>query len=178
MSKHILGVDVIPTNNVNILHLFDTSVYAENLGKTCLYLEIALPGFKEIRLVEPNPNFNLSLNAITLSLISETSDYLTPLPDGVYHIRYSVSPNDKVWVELDHLRTTCFDQQMFEQRCNIKLNACSPGEDILEQLKELQEIDNYLKAAIAKVEYCEEIDRGVELFNYARKLLDRYINQC
>jgi hypothetical protein len=178
MSKHILGVDVIPTNNVNILHLFDTSVYAEGLGKTCLYLEITLPGFKEVRLVEPNPNFNLSLNAITLSLIPQDADYLSPLPDGVYHIRYSVAPNDKVWVELDHLRTTSFDQQMFEQRCDIKLNACSPMEEVTEQLKQLQEVDNYLKAAIAKVEICDEVSKGIELFTYAKRLLDRQTNHC
>lgn len=178
MAKHILGVDIIPTNNVNILHLFDTSVYAEGLGKTCIHLEITLPGFKEVRLIEPNPNFNLPLNAITMALIPETADYLIPLPDGLYHIRYSLSPNDQVWVELDHLRTVAFDQEMFEQRCMIKLNACSPGEDVVKQLKDLQEVENYLKAAIAKVEYCGELDRGMELFNYAKRLFDRQTNHC
>lgn len=179
MARHILGVEVIPTVNDSILHLFDSSVYSESLGVTCNRLEISVPGFRTPRLLEPLKLFNLAINGIVLDLISPETDVLPPLPDGVYHIKYSVSPNEEVYVEFDHLRTTAFDRQILKARCELNMGSCSPSEDIREDLKTLREIDDYVKAAVASVEVCEEeVEKGLGLFIYAKKLLDRYSKHC
>lgn len=179
MGRHILGVDVIPTVNDQILHLFDTSAYTDGLTVTCPRLEISIPGFRTPRLLEPVQNFNLTLNGILLDLISPETDFLPPLPDGVYHIKYSISPNDKVYVEFDHLRTVNFEKRLFQQRCELNMSTCSPTEEIHENLKKLREIDDYLKAAVASVEICEEDpEKGIALFIYTKKLFDRYFKTC
>lgn len=173
MYTHILGIDVVPTIDPNILHLFDTSDYAEFLGKTCAKLEISVPGYKDIRVFEPSPYFNLALNGKHLRLISEDSDYLCELPDGIYFIRYSLAPNDKTFIEIEHLRTVQFENMLNEYRCSLKLQCGIPDSGILSQLKELNMVENYLKAAKASVDYCGEYEKGMELFSYAKRLFSK-----
>lgn len=173
MYSHILGVDVIPTTDENILHLFDTSDYAEFLGKTCARLEIRVPGFRDIRVFEPSPYFNLALNTKHLKLIPEGATVLSPLPDGVYFIRYSLSPNESTFVEFEHLRTTQFECALNEFRCTLKLQCGLPDNNTTKILDDLQMVDHFLKAAKASVDYCGEYEKGTELFNYAKKLFSK-----
>lgn len=177
MARHILGVDVIPTNNDQILHLFDTSAYAGQLEITCPRLEIYVPGFKTPRLLEPIAYFNLAINAITLDLVSPDSSLLPALPDGIYHIKYSISPNDLVDVEFDYLRTTIFEKELFRLRCALDIDQCTPSSETGSKLKLIQEMDEYLKAAVAAVEHCDDVEQGLTLFIYAKKLYERYTHQ-
>lgn len=171
--KHILGIDVIPTNNEQILHLFDTSMYAEGLGITCRNLEIIIPGFRNEKVINTVAYFNLALNAVDLGIIGSASSELPALPDGIYHIKYSVSPADKVYVEFDHLRTVSFNKDIFLYRCKLNLGSCTPSTEIHKSLRDINEVEDYLKSAIAAVEYCEDSDVGIELYFYAKKLFDR-----
>lgn len=178
MSRHILGVDVVPTNNDKILHLFDTSSYAEGLGITCPRLEVTIPGFRTARLLEPEDGFNVSLNGITLDLISPAAEYLPPLPDGLYHIKYSISPNDLVYVEFDYLRTVIFDNLLFKERCELDLCDHTPLPEVKEKLKAINEIEDYVKAAKGAVSACDDLDKAHDLFVYAKTLLERYSSSC
>ena len=179
MGKHILSVDIIPTNNDQVMHLFDTSFYAEGLTVTCSRLEIYVPGFNTPRLLEPVKDFNLSINATTLDLVSPELGYLPALPDGVYTIKYSVSPNEYVFTVFNHFRVTTFQKELLKERCALNLNVCAPSEDVVESLKKIQEIENYLLAAVASVEVCnEDPDKGIILFSYAKKLFNRYKKTC
>lgn len=178
MARHILGVDVIATNNTGIIHLFDTSAYASGLGITCPRMEITIPGFKKPRVFEPIHYFNLSLNALTLGIVSAEANILPPLPDGVYQINYSVSPNDRTLISFDHLRTTAFDKAMNIARCKIGLNTCSPSQDIEDNLASLQEIAHYAASATAAVSTCNDTKKGMALFTYALKLLHLYTSTC
>lgn len=178
MRRHILDVDIIPTNNEAVLHLFDTSVYDDNLTVTCARLEISIPGFKYTRLIEPAQNFNLAINAIDLELVDEGVEFLPPLPDGIYHIVYSISPNNEVYIEFDHLRSTMFERRLMIERCRLNLDDGGASEDIVEKLKIINEIENYLKAAIASVTVCEDSEKGLALFIYANQLLTRYSKTC
>lgn len=173
MFIHTLGIDIIPTCDENVLHLFDTSDYAEFIGKTCAKLEISIPGFKDIRVLEPSPLFNLALNSKDLKISPENYSYLSALPDGVYFIRYSLSPSDKVFVEFEYLRTVQFERSLGEFRCMLKLQCGLPDNDVLNQLKELEMIEHYLKAAKANVDYCGDYEKGMDLFSYAKKLFSK-----
>jgi hypothetical protein len=55
----------------------------------------------------------------------------------------------------------------------LELAACEPSAKIKKKLDKLIEIKSYLDAAKAKVEYCHEPDKGMTLYNYAIKLLDK-----
>lgn len=179
MSRHILSVDVIPTNNPQILHLFDTSSYVDALGISCGRLEITLPGFRYARLIEPVKNFNISINAIALEIVDVQCNLLPNLLDGVYHIKYSISPNDFVFTEFDYLRTTSFEIDIFKARCALDMTATTATEDTKQKLQQLRSIEDYLKASIASVNICgEDPTKGMTLFLYAKKLLERYTATC
>ncbi len=93
--------------------------------------------------------------------------------DGIYIIKYSVSPNDLVYVEYNHLRITKALTRYNKAMCDLDLAACDPPAKVKEKLDKLMMIRMYLDAAKAKVEFCHEPQKGMTLYNYAIKLLNK-----
>jgi hypothetical protein len=173
-SKHQLSLELPDSNNIRVMRIADTSFYAEGLPVDCATLSITSPGFNQPRNIEVIKGFNLPLNACTLGLQTTGCQQLTqPLPDGIYVIRYSVSPNDKSHVEYKHLRITQTNNRYFNLMCELEVGACEPDADIKERLEELRLIKSFIDAAKAKVEFCHEPEKGMELLAYAKKRLDR-----
>jgi len=160
------------------MRIADISSYASDLPVDCATLSIVSPGFNKPRDIEVLKGFNLPLNACTLGLQSTGCQQNThPLPDGIYTIRYSVSPNDKSFVEYQHLRITQTNNRYYNLLCELEMGACEPDADIKDRLEELMLIKGFIDAAKAKVEYCHEPEKGMELLAYAKKRLDRITNQ-
>jgi len=176
-SKHQLSLELPDTNNIKVIRIFDTSIYAEGLGKDCGILSITSPGYNLPVNIEMLPGFNATLTACTLG-IQKTgcSEAVQPLPDGIYTIRYSVSPNSAVYVEYLHLRVTQTNNRYHNLLCELEMAACEPDADVKEQLAELRLIKSFIDAAKAKVEYCHDGDAGMELLLYAKKRLDKITN--
>lgn len=179
-SKHQLSLEIPDTNNINVLRLFDTSLYAEDLGTNCGLLQITSPGFNAPVSIEVLPQFNLVLNACTLGIQSSGCGTIcNPIPDGIYKVRYSIAPNDKVYVEYDYLRLTQTNNKYYNMLASLEMSACEPDADVKEQLKELRLIRSFLDAAKAKIEYAHQPEQGMELLVYAQKKLVRLgSNSC
>lgn len=176
-SKHQLSLELPDSNNIRVMRIADTSSYADDVAVDCSLLSITSPGFNKPRNIEVVKGFNLPLNACTLGLQSTGCQQATqPLPDGIYVIRYSVSPNDKTYVEYKHLRTTQTNNRYFNLLCELEMGACEPDADIKDRLEELTMIKGFIDAAKAKVEYCHDPEKGMELLAYAKKRLDRITN--
>ena len=155
-SKHQLSLEVPETNNCQVFRVFDTSLYTDDLEVTCGTLQITSPGFNEPVNIEVLPGFNLILNACTLGLQSSGCGTISQrLPDGIYTIRYSVSPNDKVYVEYQYLRVCQTLNKYFNFLCKLEMAACEPQPDVKANLEELRMIKSFIDAAKVKVEYCE-----------------------
>ena len=178
-SKHQLSLELPDTNNIKVLRLFDTSLYAEDLAIDCGTLRITSPGFNLPVAIEILKGFNIVLNACSLGLQrTNCQDASQPLPDGVYVINYSVAPNTSVFVEYNHLRTTQTTNKYFNLLCDLEMSACEPDADVKEKLEELRLIKGFIDAAKAKVEYCHEPQAGMELLIYAQKRLNKYATEC
>lgn len=173
-SKHQLSLELPDSNNIKVFRLVDTSSYAEEVGVDCGTLQITSPGFNLPVSIEVTPRFNLILNGCTLGIqrtgCGEVSQIL---PDGIYIIRYSVSPHASVYVEYNHLRATQTLNRYYNLLSQLELSACEPDADVKEQLEELRMIKSFIDAAKAKVEYSHEAEKGMELFVYAKKRLDK-----
>jgi hypothetical protein len=85
-----------------------------------------------------------------------------------------VSPNDVVYVEYNHLRITQALIRYNKALCALDLAACEPPAKVQEKLERLRMIKMYLDAAKAKVEFCHEPQKGMSLYNYAIKLLNKF----
>lgn len=178
MAKHILSLDVIRSMNCDILRIDDTSVYADSVPVDCPILNITAPGFNySVELGENQiaPNFRINATACVLELQTEAcGTEFKCLPDGVYIIKYSVSPNDKVFVEYNHLRTCKLRNRYNKILCELDLSNCEPDSETTQKMNTLKKIDIYIQAAIAKVEVCHEPAKGMQLYTYAKKLLDNF----
>jgi hypothetical protein len=178
-SKHQLSLELPDTNNIKVLRLFDTSIYADALPIECSTLRITAPGFNLPVAIDVLPHFNIVLNACSLGLQrTSCTESSQPIPDGIYVINYSVSPNTNVFVEYNHLRTTQTTNKYFNLLCDLEMSACEPDADVKEKLEELRLIKSFIDAAKAKVEYGHEPQAGMELLIYAQKRLNKYSVSC
>lgn len=177
MAQHVLSLEVPDTLNKCILRVVDTSVYNPNSAPVCPRLLITLPGFNvpvSFTDADISPGFMLNLTACDLELqTAGCGTSYDDLPDGIYIIKYSVSPNDLVYVEYNHLRITQALWMIQCILCYLDLGACDPPVEIKEKLNQLSLIRRYLDAAKAYVEFCHQPEKGMQLYRYAVKLLNK-----
>ena len=95
------------------------------------------------------------------------------IPDGIYIIKYSVSPNSKVYVEYNHLRVTKLLTTYYNVLCDLDVQACQPDSTKQALLSELYYIRTMIDAAISNVEYCQSSAQGMQLYKYAKSRLDK-----
>lgn len=178
-NKHQLSLEVPETNNCKVFRVFDTSIYSELLDITCGKLEITSPGFNQPIGIDVLPNFNLILNGCTLGIQTDgCGDRSERIPDGIYTVKYSVSPNDKVYVEYHYLRICQTLNTYFDELCKLEMAACDPIPDVKDKLSELRLIKSFIDAAKVKVEQCNELHKGMDLLIYAQKRLSKLSGEC
>jgi hypothetical protein len=177
MSSHRLSLEILDTSNENTLTIIDSSTYLTGIAPTCPELLITAPGFQysaSVPAANLQPGFNNTLTACSLEIQTKACDSVFEvIPDGIYAIRYSVSPNEYVKVEYNHLRLTQIYNRWQKALCDLDLSDCLPEKNKKDKFAKLQEVDMYLKAAKAKVEVCNSSKKGMDLYNYAIKLLDK-----
>jgi len=177
MAQHVLSLEAPDTMNKCILRIVDTSIYNNLSPITCAALQITLPGFvRPTTLKSPiiSPNFILNLTACDLEVqTSQCGTIYNDLPDGIYIIKYSVAPNDIVYVEYNHLRITKALYKIQGIYCDLDLGVCEPSATIKSKLSQIRLIQQQLNAAKAQVEFCHSPKKGMELYNYAVKQLDK-----
>jgi hypothetical protein len=174
MANHILSLEVPTVMNSCILKIFDTSVYSDLIPVSCPTLNITVPGFGYSVQLDTTQDFVETITACDLQLQTTDCGTVTvDIPDGVYIIKYSVSPNDTVYVEYNHMRITQALNKYYNILCDVDAAACDPPFKIKQKLEELRLIFMYLQAAKGKVEFCHEPQKGMSLYNYALKLLNK-----
>jgi hypothetical protein len=71
------------------------------------------------------------------------------------------------------MRTTYALNKYYKILCDVDANACEPPFKVKQKLEQLGLIKMYLEAAKAKVEFCHEPQKGMSLYNYALKMLNK-----
>ena len=168
-----LGLQVIETGDPKTLRIVDTSVYSEGIDVSCEQLHITPPGFTYPAGFEVDKGFNSLFNSHNLGLTNPNND-ITNLPEGVYILRYSINPNERLWVEYYYLRNTAQVLRYNKLLCALSLQPCDTIDKDLEMnLKAVYTAKIYIDAAKAMVEYCNAPKKGIELYEYADKLLKK-----
>lgn len=180
MTRHILSLEVPDVANNEILTINDTSTYAGDLPVKCSVLQITAPGFVLPVTIEALPNFKKDITACNLGLqTADCGDIRYPLPDGIYVIRFTTTPYDKVWVEYNHFRLTNLMRKLYEKRAALNIPSCDPDSDTRNSLLELSLIESYMQAAKAKAEWGAKPQEAIRLYQYAEKKLKQYSsNRC
>jgi hypothetical protein len=76
-------------------------------------------------------------------------------------------------VDYNHLRITKALTELDKLWCDFDLCPTDLDRDKSEYMQKLLTIQGYLKAAKVKVEMCHESDKGMDLYNYALKLIEK-----
>lgn len=175
MAKHVLSLEIHDYINECQLCISDTTLYADSVPVDCPYLDIQVPGFNCAVRLDVTPGFcNLCLTACDLELQTSNCgvDFDT-LPDGVYIVQYSLAPNEYVYVEYNFLRTSSIRTTYNEVLCALDVSNCDPLPELKEKLNELKLIDMMIQAAKAKAEFCHNPGQAMDLYEYAKKRLDK-----
>ena len=180
MAKHTLSLDIPNTLGSCVLRIVDTSVYNPTIPLECTKLEITPPGFWEPSVLEElTPGYIENITACMLGIqTTNCGTTFNNLSDGVYIIKYSVAPNDTVFVEYNHLRITEALKKYSKILCCLDIRGYEPDKDTEANIKELQFIRTLLDAAKAKVEYCHEPRHGMDIYTYALKRLNKLACGC
>lgn len=180
MEKHQLALDIPDTLAKCIFRVVDASIYSSVAPVECLKIQITPPGFTTAyEITDLSPAFLENINACQLGLqTTNCGNFYNEFADGVYVVRYSVSPNDVVYVEYNHLRVTKALNIINELLCCLDVDGCEPQGDLKEKLKEIQLLQTLLKAAKAKVEYCHNPGQGMSIYNYVLGRLKKLSTGC
>nr|QPI16340.1 MAG: hypothetical protein NIOZUU157_00230 [Virus NIOZ-UU157] len=173
-SKHILSLGIPESANCSVLSIIDTSVYSSSVPVECEELLITPPGFAHPTLIEVTQGFNLPVTGCAIGLqTTSCNTTINTMPDGIYIIKYSVSPNDKVYVEYNHLRVTELLSTYYRKLCELDITPCGPSSERKNTLNEMYYIRTLIDAAKAKVEFCQSPNEGMELYEFAKKKLKK-----
>lgn len=179
-GTHFLNINVPDHLTECILRIEDFSIYEPLLPYAGATLQITPPGFNTCvtfdvsTTPEVTQGFVFNLNACMLELQTDNCGLKQyPLPDGIYHIVYSVAPNAVIYDEVHHLRITHAKKQLRDLYGQLNLGPCSPTPEIKEKFELLSTIDSYLTAAKVFVEKEGDCKKGMALYHYAKSLLDK-----
>lgn len=169
-----LNLNIIDTHDFKTLGILDTSWYNSLIKIEDEKLEIMPPGYSNY----VSPVFiPKSLNIYNSNSVGITrascEDELIDLPDGIWKVRYSICPNDKLFIEKFFLKTDklkCKYTQAFLS-LDLKCSDCSGDK---EKRRLLDQVEFYMKGAIAASNDQNAKDAH-DLYVKADKMLSSYL---
>jgi len=166
-----LNVEPLETCDCKTLAILDTSYYPVTPTNPTLVIEV--PGFVPVQFnfvagqVNTYNSYSLDLSTIN------TVDSLIDLPDGLYMLTYSVSPNDQLF-ETKHYLRTCQIEYKFAQEFARTVNFCDIDSRFM---RDLQRIEVLIEGAKANAKVCNP-QKAVDLYKKANELLQRLNSNC
>jgi len=162
-----------------VLKLVDLSTYNADIPVANGILEVTPPGFSCAVSFPVDQNFSITLNSSTLKIAPAVrQEDLIDLPDGIYYYKYSIKPNDQLFVEYAALRACSLLQKYYYAVCELFSDRVKiTRREFEEKRRALIWIKELVDGAKYKVEECGQEKEGIEMYNEALRLLERK-NSC
>ena len=163
--------------NPKVMIIKDASYYNPEITPTGGLLVIQYPGSDVYISFSIGINFTYKINSNTLGITNVVQQsQLSDLPDGLYTIRYSICPNDELFVEYKFLRNVKQLIRYNNLYCSLQVEKCD-HKSYKEAIEKLREIKSYIDAAVYKANCCQ-YDKAIELYDYACSLMDKFEALC
>jgi hypothetical protein len=175
-----LSIEVSTGLNPKVMRVFDTSFYYADESIENYLVEV-LPVNKEKWVTfYVKKGFSLVLNSSNLRYkVVSDHDQLVPLPDGIYELKLSYKPNAFTVCGFIHFRITTLLSSIQKERTKLLADKCSlERREYLLNRDRLRDIEEYVQSAQWIVEEDGDKEKGKELYEYAKKLLEQYSNEC
>lgn len=170
MTEPKLDIIVLDTHNNYTLAIGDISSYPVGYNIVNPTLEITPPGFKKQLLSFVGKSINV-YNSFSLGLCAQELVATTPLPDGLYTIKYSIHPVYKYIIEKTFLRADNLQQKFDGIFINSDLAECGITH---KDMKQLKEIDLDIQGAIAAANSCS-YKLSMDLYRRANERMDNFV---
>lgn len=171
-----LDILVIPTYNALTLGVADASTYPTNPPVVnSPTIEIDIPTIGNVVLPFLVEDFNIFTSS-TLGL-TPVGDPLTTLPDGVYTLKYSVSPAYENFVIKNIMRTELIQQKFDEAFMKLDMMECDRAIKTQQKVN-LDTIQYFIQGAISAANKCATAEAN-KLYTKANYMLNSFIkNNC
>lgn len=173
MADLKLDILVVPTYNTKLIGIADASTYPSNPSSPSI--EITVPSFGVISLPFNINDYNI-FNSTSLGITS-VGEPIVDLPDGIYNLKYSITPAyvnyvNKTIIRIDKL------QEKFDSAF-MKLDMMECDRALKTQSKvTLSTIQFLIQGAVSAANECAEQESN-KLYNQANYMLDNFIkNNC
>ena len=168
-----LNILVIPTYNVDNMMVVDASTYPTDppavISPT---IEVTPPGFETAVLPFSTDDYNI----FTTSNLGITEEGVNQaLPDGIYHIKYSIAPAFTNFVEKSIMRVVKLQERFDEAFMKLDMMECDQAIKTQEKVN-LSTIYFFIQGAIAAANNCSTVN-AMELYNKASKMLTSFMKQ-
>lgn len=168
-----LSFNIVDTHDFKTLGVVDTSWYNPDITVETPTIEILPPGYT----VAASPFFMIKAlnvynsNGLGITRASCEED-LVDLPDGLWKIRYSICPNDKLFIERFFLKTDKIQCKYDQAFLSLDLANLST-ETEKRKRKDLEEVEIFLQGAIAAANN-QNAKLASDLYKKADNLLSRF----
>jgi hypothetical protein len=173
MADLRLDILVIPTYNTQTLGIADASTYATTPSAPSI--EINVPSFGIVNLPFNINDFNV-FNSTSLGITS-VGDPLLPLPDGVYYLKYTITPAYLNFVDKTIIRVERLQEKFDAAFMRLDMMECDRAVKTQQKVT-LNSIYYLIQGAIAAANNCA-VDTANKLYNQANIMLDNFTkNNC
>ena len=171
MADLKLDILVIPTYSTFSLGVMDASTYpTDPPNVSSPSIKITVPGFGDTILPFDVNAFNLYTTA-NLGITEVGSEQ--PLPDGIYRLRYSVSPANVNYVEKTIMRTEKIQEKFNRAFLQLDLMECD-GAIKTQSSVTLNSINFFIQGSIAAGNNCAEYEAN-KLYTQADNMLNNFL---
>ncbi len=167
-----LNLLYLDTHDVNTLAVADASFYESDFNIINPTLEITPPGF----VVHTAPFTEKTIEVFNSNTTGITCDgcELAQLPDGIWKLKFSITPANVYYVEKTFLRTNQIYAKLDTIFLRMDFMTCD-SQIKLEDKQTLDTIEFFIEGAIAAANNCLNKE-AMNLYNKANKMLDELIN--
>ena len=168
-----LDILVIPTYNTLTLGVADASTY--DGVPSAPTMDITVPGFGDVSIPFNIDDFNV-YNSTILG-ITQMGDPLLPLPDGLYTLKYTITPANEYFVVKNIMRVEQLQERFDVAFMKLDMMECDLAIKT-QQKVDLTSINFFIQGSIAAANNCA-IDTANKLYNQASKMLNNFMrNGC
>ncbi len=174
MAEPKLNLLFPETHDSKSLLIADISKYPVPYSITNPTIEITVPGFNVVTLPFTAQGFTV-YDSMSLEITCSDLDCETiPLPDGIYYVKYSITPAYRYFVNKSFLRINNL-QEKFD-KVYLRLDFMQCDQAIKEEdIKTLDTIQKYINGAIAAANNCLDT-LAMKLYNKASGFIDDFVN--
>lgn len=175
MADLRLDIAIIPTYNSYTIGVADASKYPSSFVILSPSIEFEIPSFEKVVLPFNAKAYNY-FDSTDLGITAEGSE-TSPLPDGIYKVKYTITPAYKNNVEKTFIRVNNLQERFDAAFMQMDMMECDRAIK-MQQKVELNSIYFFIQGAIAAANNCAEIE-AMKLYDQASKLLNNFMkNGC